>query len=130
MLSLKRRYILMNTMEHSVHYLEIVTPDVKSMCDLYTKSFGWNFQPESPELGNARVAKLKDGSLCGIRAPMSLTEKPIMRMYLHVSDIEASVEKVTQEGAKMLLERTEIPGHGIIAIYEIGGIEKGLWQVK
>ena len=122
--------MLINTMEHSVHYLEIVTPDVKSMCNLYTKSFGWDFQPESEELGNVLVAKLQDGSLCGIRAPMSPAEKPIMRMYLRVSDIKASVEKVIQQGAKVLLERMEIPGHGIIAIYEIGGIEKGLWQVK
>jgi len=120
----------MNTMEHSIHYLEIVTKDVKSMCDLYNESFGWNFQPEIPELGNARVAKLQDGSLCGIRAPMSPTEKPIMRMYLRVSDIAASVEKVSQQGANILLEHLEIPGHGIIAIYEIGGIEKGLWQVQ
>ena len=117
-------------MEHSVRYLEIVTPDVRSMCDLYTKTFGWNFQPESPELGNARVAELQNGSLCGIRAPMSLAEKPTVRMYLRVSNIEDSVKKVAQLGAKMLLERMEIPGHGIIAIYEIGEIEKGLWQVK
>ncbi len=105
-----------NTPEHSIHYLEIVTPDVNSMCDLYTKSFSWNFQPECPELGNARVAKLHDGSLCGIRAPMHSTEKPIMRMYLRVSDLEASIQKVTKLGAKILLERMEIPGHGIIAI--------------
>ena len=120
----------MNTSEHSVHYLEIVTPDVKSICDLYTNSFGWYFQPEIPELGNARLAKLQGGSLCGIRAPMHSTEKPTMRMYLRVSNIEASVDKVTQQGAEILLERMEIPGHGIIAIYKIGGIEKGLWQVK
>jgi len=119
----------MDVIESSVHYLEIVTPDVESMCNLYTKSFGWNFQPESPELGNARVAKIQGGSLFGIRAPMSPTEKPIMRMYIRVSDLETSVQKVTQQGAKMLLERMEIPEHGIIAIYEIGGIEKGLWQV-
>jgi hypothetical protein len=120
----------MNTIEHSLHYLEIVTTDVKSICDLYINSFGWNLQPESPELGNARVAKLKNGSLCGIRDSMSPDEKPMIRIYLRVNDIEASVEKVTQQGAKILLERMEIPGHGIIAIYEIGGIEKGLWQIK
>ncbi len=120
----------MNDTEHTIHYLEIVTPDVKAMCDLYTNSFGWNFQPEIPELGNARVAKLKNGLQIGIRAPMQPTEKPTTRIYLRVSDLAASVEKVTQQGAKILLERMEIPGHGIIAIYEIGGIECGLWQVK
>lgn len=80
-------------------------------------------------MGNARVAELKGGLQIGIRAPMQPTEKPTIRMYLRVSDLEASVEKVKQQGAKILLERMEIPRHGTIAIYELGGIEQGLWQV-
>lgn len=35
----------MNNSERTLHYLEMVTQDVESMCDLYTKSFGWDFQP-------------------------------------------------------------------------------------
>jgi predicted enzyme related to lactoylglutathione lyase len=116
--------------EHSVYYLEIVTPNVKAMCDLYTKSYGWNFQPMVPELGNACVADLPGGSLCGIRAPMHAAEKPIVRTYLRVTDIQASVQKAAQLGAKILLDHMEIPGRGIIAIYENGGIEQGLWQVQ
>ena len=100
------------------------------MCDLYTSSFGWEFQPEIPELGNARVAELDGGLLCGIRAPMHPTEKPTMRMYLRVPDVASSVKEVIKQGAEILLERMEIPGYGIIAIYKIGGIEKGLWEVK
>ncbi len=114
--------------EHSVYYLEIVTPDVKAMCDLYTKSYGWNFQ-NNAELGNASVANLPGGSLCGIRAPMHSAEKPIVRTYLRVTDIQASVQMAAQLGANILLESMEIPGHGIIAIFENGGIEQGLWQV-
>lgn len=120
----------MNTKQNSVHYLEIVTSDIKSMCDLYTNSFGWEFQPEILELGNARVAELEGGSLCGICAPMHPTEKPTMRMYLRVSDVEYSVKEVIKQGAEILLDRMEIPGYDIIAIYKIGGIEKGLWEVN
>ncbi len=115
--------------EHSVYYLEIVTPDVKAMCDLYTKSHGWNFQAMDPALGNACVANLPGGALCGIRAPMHSDEKPIVLPYLRVADIQASVQMAAQLGARILLERMELPGHGIIAIYEHGGIEQGLWQV-
>ena len=115
--------------ENSVHYLEIVTPDVKAACDLYAKSNGWHFQPMEPALGNAFVAKLPDGSLCGIRAPMHAAEKPVVRTYLRVTDIKTAVEGAAQLGAEILLEPTELPGHGIIAIYKHGGIEQGLWQV-
>ena len=60
---------------------------------------------------------------------MNNTEKPIVRTYLRVPDIKTSVQKAAHLGAKILLERMEIPGHGIIAIYENGVIEQGLWQV-
>ncbi len=115
--------------EHSVHYLEIVTPDVDAVCDLYTTSYGWTFQPV-PELGNARVAKLAGGWLCGIRTPLHAAEKPIVRTYVRVIDIEASIRKAAKSGAAVLLEPMEIPGHGIVAIYENGGIEQGLWPLS
>ena len=116
--------------EHAVHYLEIVTPDVKAACHLYSKAYGWQFQDMDPQLGSAFVAKLPDGSLCGIRAPMHPEERPIVRTYLRVTDIKMAVKGAAQLGAKILLENMEIPGHGIIAIYEHGGVQQGLWQVQ
>lgn len=115
--------------EYSVHYLEIVTPDPASTRDLYAQSYGWRFQPMDPALGNAFVAELPGGSLCGIRAPMSNDEKPIVRSYVRVNDLQAAVQSVAQKGAKILLDRMDLPGHGIIAIFEHGGIQQGLWQV-
>jgi len=116
--------------EYSVYYVEIVTPDVKGACDLYKESYGWDFKPMTPELGNACVADLADGSLFGIRAPMHSSEKPIVRNYLRVTDLQACVEKAASLGAHILLDHMEIPGRGTIAIYEIGGIEQGLWQIE
>lgn len=115
--------------EHAVHYIEIVTPDVEAVCSLYEQAYGWHFQPMKPELGNAFVTKLPEGALCGIRAPMHTEEKPCVRTYVRVTDIEITVQRVSQLGAKILLERMEIPGHGIIAIYLHGGIEHGIWQI-
>ncbi len=115
--------------EHTVHYLEIVTPDVEAACRLYGSAYGWRFDATKPELGGASVATLPDGSLCGIRAPMHAQEKPTVRTYLRVTDIEAAVREAAKLGAEIALAPTEIPGHGRIAIYLHGGIEQGLWQV-
>jgi predicted enzyme related to lactoylglutathione lyase len=115
--------------EHTIYYLEIVTPDVDTACQLYGKAYGWHFHATGPELGNSFLATLPDGSLCGIRAPMHEEEKPIVRTYLRVNDIEAATRETAQLGAKITLEPMEIPGRGIIAIYMFGGIEQGLWQV-
>ena len=115
--------------EHTVYYLEIVTPDVEAAHHHYGKTFGWHFEAKGPELANSFVATLPDGSLCGIRAPLHDQEKPIVRTYLRVTDIEAAVQEAGQLGGEIALEPTEIPGYGKIAIYLHGGIEQGLWQV-
>jgi predicted enzyme related to lactoylglutathione lyase len=88
--------------EHAVHYLEIVTTDVRATADLYAKAHGWTFGPEAPELGQAVVAALPDGSLCGIRAPLSEQEKPLVRMYLRVSDLDAAVTRAAVLGRRSL----------------------------
>ena len=119
----------MSVAEHAVYYLEIVTPDVAAAADFYASAYGWEFEPEAPELGNARVAKLPDGAMCGIRAPMHEQEKPIVRTYLRVADLDAAVKRAAEMGAEVAIESMEIPGRGKIAIYFLGGIEQGLWQV-
>jgi predicted enzyme related to lactoylglutathione lyase len=118
----------MRVPEHTVHYLEIVTPDVAAVRELYGKAYGWKFEPVA-ELGGAVVAELPDGSRCGIRAPMGDMEKPIVRTYLRVADLDRAAKQVEQLGATLAIDRMEIPGHGTIAIYLIGGIEQGLWQL-
>jgi uncharacterized protein len=119
----------MEVPEHSIHYLEIVTPDVEAACQLYAKAYGWHFQPTGPELGQSFVAKLPGGSLCGIRAPLNPEEMPIVRTYLRVANIEAATKEAARLGGKILLEYMDIPGWGRISIYEFGGIQQGLWQV-
>ena len=115
--------------EHAVHYLEIVTTDVQAASEFYGNAYGWQFEAEAPELGNARVTTLPGGSLCGIRAPMGDQEEPIVRTYLRVADLDAAVKRAAQLGATIAIESMEIPGRGKIAIYFLGGIEQGLWQV-
>ena len=114
---------------NSLHYLEIVTPDVEAVRRQYASAFGWAFRYPVPELGNAALATLPDGSFCGIRAPMHPEETPVVRPYLRVADLDAATREAERLGATFLLEAMELPGWGRIAIYELGGIQHGLWQV-
>lgn len=118
----------MTVPEHTVHYLEIVTPDVEAATRLYSETQGWEFEP-APELGNAWVASLPDGSLCGIRAPMHEQEQPLVRTYLRVADLEAAVRDAEALGATIALPPMALEGHGRIAIFLFGGIQQGLWEV-
>lgn len=114
---------------HGIHYLEIVTPDVDAACRFYSSAYRWVFEPAGAELGFSFVAELPGGSRCGIRAPLHPEEMPVVRTYLRVADIRAATQEASRLGAKVLLDYMEIPGWGKISIFEIGGIQQGLWQV-
>jgi len=112
-----------------VHYLEIVTASVNETCEALAKAHGVTFGEPIAELGNARTAKLKDGGRMGVRAPMRPTEAPVVRPYVLVEDIDAALKAAEAAGAKAAMRRTKIPGHGEFAIYVLGGIDHGLWQL-
>lgn len=111
-----------------IQYLEIVTPDVETVCASYAKLYGVKFSGPVAELGNARTAALPNGGRIGVRAPMRETEEPVVRPYLLVDDIAASVKAAEESGAQIALPPTELPGQGTCAIYIQGGIQHGLWQ--
>jgi len=111
-----------------VYYLEIVTPAVTETCDLLAAAHGVTFTDPIAELGNARTAELASGGAIGVRAPLRPTEDPVVRPYLLVDDLEARVKAAEEAGAEIAIPPMEIPGHGMFAIYILGGIDHGLWQ--
>jgi len=112
----------------SVHYMEIVTNDVDALCATYERVHGLSFGPEDPDLGQARVAVRADGSLVGIRRPLAEHEKPTMRTYLAVEDIEKAVAAAEAAGAVTAYPPTKQGERGTFAIVIQGNVEHGLWQ--
>ena len=60
---------------------------------------------------------------------MRATENPVVRPYVLVKDIKASVAAAAEAGGEIAMPPTEIPGHGQFAIVIHGGIDSGLWQL-
>ena len=112
-----------------IQYLEIVTKDVDAVCELYSQIHAVQFGDAEQNLGGARTATLADGGMLGIRAPLRPTEKPVVRPYMLVKDIKASVAAAAKSGAEIAMPPTEIAGHGQFAILIHGGVESGLWQL-
>ncbi len=111
-----------------VYYLEIVALDVDAVCASYAAATGERFGEAVAELGNARTARLLGGGLVGVRAPLRVTEEPVVRPYWLVDDIEAALAAAAEEGGEVALPPMAIPGHGLCAIYLQAGVEHGLWQ--
>jgi predicted enzyme related to lactoylglutathione lyase len=112
-----------------VYYLEVVTTDVDATCALYSQMYAMAFGDADPSLGGARTARLGNGTLLGVRAPMNQDERPVTRPYILVEDIEAAVAAAAGAGAEITVPPMSIPGHGTCAIIYQSGIESGLWQV-
>ncbi len=111
-----------------IHYVEIVTKEVDAVCKIYAAANGLTFGEPVAALGKARTAKLPDGGLVGVRAPLRDNEEPVVRNYWLVKDIKAAVAHAEKAGAKIALPPMELPGYGTCAIYLAGGVEHGLWQ--
>lgn len=111
-----------------IQYLEIVTPDVDALCMQYSTVHGVTFSEPVANLGGARTAQLNGGGLLGIRGPLRDTETPVVRPYVLVDDIKASVAAATDAGAEIALPPMELEGHGVCAIVVHGDVECGLWQ--
>lgn len=112
----------------TVCYVEVVTPEVEQVRTANERCHGWRFTAV-PALGNAFVAELPDGSRYAVRAPMHGGERPVTRAYVRVEDIERAAETARLAGGVVAVPPMDIPGHGKIAIYMLGGAEHGLWQL-
>ncbi|TLU61334.1 hydroxylase [Thalassotalea litorea] len=112
-----------------IHYLEIVTLDVEGICAAYAAVHNVKFSASDALLGGAKTCALADGSFVGVRGPLRETETPVVRPYWLVDDIEEAVKRVTEQGAEIAVSPMEIPERGSFAIYLLGGIEHGLWQL-
>jgi len=112
-----------------IHYLEIVTPEVDALCETYTQLHNMTFGKSDPVLGGARTAEFANGGMLGIRAPLRSNEAPIVRHYMLVEDIQATVDAAAKSGAKVALPPMELPGYGHCAIVIQGGIESSFWQL-
>lgn len=113
-----------------VQYLEIVTSDVDATIEALAKAHGVTFGDPLPGFGNARTAALESGGQIGVRAPLAEHEQPVVRPYLLVDDIETALAAAESAGAQIAMGATEIPGSGTFAIYILGGIQHGLWQLE
>ncbi len=114
--------------EMAVHYMEIVSSDADTLIGLYEHMHALAFSAPDADLGTARVATLPDGALIGIRKPLAEHEKPIVRTYLAVENIEQAVNKAAERGATIAYSPTRQGQRGTFAIVIQGGVELGLWQ--
>ena len=112
-----------------IHYLEIVSPEVDTICAAYEAVHSVQFGEADELLGGARTCSLADGSIVGVRAPLRESEESVVRPYWLVEDIEKAINLVESQGAEIAVPPLKIPGKGTFAIYIKGAVDHGFWQL-
>jgi predicted enzyme related to lactoylglutathione lyase len=114
-------------MEHA----ELVSKDPAATQKFLETAYGLTFTVMGPEMGNYRMHGRNEGvphNAIGIRSPMG-PEHPGTIAYLTVPDIDDAIKAAKSAGAKMIMEKTEIPKVGYTAAYIApGDVALGLYQ--
>ena len=112
-----------------IQFLEIATPEFDATAAHLSALHGVTFSDPVAALGNARTARLSSGGLLSVRAPMHELEEPTVRPYVLVDDVQAAADAAVAHGAELAMPPTPLPGMGTFAIYFLGGIQHGVWQL-
>jgi predicted enzyme related to lactoylglutathione lyase len=109
---------------------ELMTRDADASANFYTALFGWT--REDMDMGGFTYTMLKSGgrAVGGIIAlPKEAESMPVMWMgYVTVENLEASVAKAVELGAKVHKEITTIPMGRFVILGDPQGAVIGLWQ--
>lgn len=111
-----------------VHW-ELWSKDPAKVADFYAEVFDWKIN-EIPMMDYRLVdTGGKGGINGGIMTPKKGPWPGNMALYIDVDDVAAYVKRVRAAGGKIHVERQEVPGVGIFALFEDpDGRVNGIWQ--
>jgi predicted enzyme related to lactoylglutathione lyase len=113
-------------------HAELTSKDPEATQKFLEKAFGLKFTVMGPETGNYRMHGRNEGASAGaigIRGPMNPKEPTGTTAFLTVPNIDEALKSVKAAGAKIVMEKTEIPKAGWLAYYIAPGeVTLGLYQ--
>jgi predicted enzyme related to lactoylglutathione lyase len=107
-------------------HIEIGAKDPQAAKKFYGECFGWQFT-EVPQM-NYILYQTGEGGIGGGIMPQGDYPQQMIN-YVYVDDVDAAAQRVTNNGGKVIKERTEVPQTGWFAIVaDPDGNTFGLWQ--
>lgn len=102
--------------QHPFVHIEIPTTDREASGKFYSDLFGWDVQ-QYPEMDYATF--VADGGPGGgfARIDGKMVKAGEIKVYVATDDIEATLARANELGAKTIVEKTEIPGYGNFAFF-------------
>jgi predicted enzyme related to lactoylglutathione lyase len=98
-------------------WVDTMQPDPEAATAFYGELFGWEFENQAPTdaPGPYYVARLQGHDVAAIGGPESVT--PFWNTYTAVDNVDQTTTLVREAGGKIVVEPTEVPGAGRMAVY-------------
>ena len=109
-------------------HIDIPADDLERAKRFYEEIFGWDIAqlPDMPDFELFMSGPGDAGGGIGIRGK---TAPQQARTYFLVDSIEDALAKAERLGGRIIVPRTEVPGHGFFAaLTDSEGNEIGLWE--
>lgn len=106
----------MNFEQGDFCHVELPVKDPARAKAFYSEIFGWKYQ-EVPEMEYTLFAT-PGGRLGGGLFKPTAEQPAKVTNYLTVTSIDETAPRIKKHGGKLLTEKTEIPGHGSMLLFE------------
>lgn len=110
-------------------WTDLSSPDVDASARFYGELFGWTAEEAAgPEYGGYRMFTLRGKNVAGL-GPAQEGRPPSWSAYISVEDVDATLARASENGARVLLDTMEIPGAGRMAAFsDAVGAPLSLWE--
>jgi len=102
----------------AVHWTELHSGDIEKDVAWLKSTFGYTIQEmPMPQGGTYYICLAEDGAVCGGACPCMIDGgKPQWLTWIHVEDVDATAQKITELGGKAPTEGADYPGVGRMAL--------------
>jgi uncharacterized protein len=110
-------------------HVELMTNDVAAAKTFYKSLFDWQIE-DFPEMEYS-VVKVGEGTGGGMMKSPRPGSPPSWLAYVQVSDVASSTKRAQELGAKVMKEKTEVPGMGWFSVVvDPQGAPFAMWETK
>ena len=101
---------------NSLCHWEIPADDLEKLAEFYEKLMGWTFKKEPGPMEYWLIETDPEGqAVAGGMMRRQVPEESVINYYL-VESITDMIAQAKELGAQVVMEKTEIPGHGWVAV--------------
>ncbi|MCB1216767.1 VOC family protein [bacterium] len=115
-------------MIHKICHVEIVSHDLEGTKDFYSKVFNWQCSDMMPNYGGWVPGEGELGG--GFRVEEKGPDMQKTLIYIHVENIDQSMEQIMANGGTQVMPKTKISDeHGSFALFlDPSGTCVGIWS--